>query len=216
MVAYSTLCAVFESRYYSAISETDAWQILTPEEYESPDGRNGTRPSQSSLRVAELVQQLADRYRPLPKPHTLPFLLTLHLPLLASYSARIGSALDAFESLAMSILPGALTQTGGSATAGLGGLLRLVRAGVSARWMADKCGEWGEDAYFLSLYDFLTTTEVPHELQQAAREVIDASEGTLFDRERKQYQQLADRADELIVRHITRETLGEMKQYLAK
>ena len=166
--------------------------------------------------MAELIQQLSDRYRPLPKPHTLPFLLTLHLPLLASYSARIGSALDAFESLAMSILPGALTQTTGSATAGLGGLLRLVRAGVSARWMAEKCGEWGEDAFFLSLYEFVTTAEVPRELEQAAREVLDESEGTLFDREKKQYQQLADRADELIVRHIVRETLAEMKQYLAK
>lgn len=91
----------------------------------------------------------------MPKPYTLPFLLTLHLPLLTSYSGRIASALDAFESLAFGILPGALSQTG-SATAGLGGMLRLVRAGVSARWMAEKCSEWGEDAVSSVLFQQLS------------------------------------------------------------
>lgn len=87
----------------------------------------------------------ADRYRPLPLRHTLPFLLSLHLPLLQSYAARITSALDAFESLSFGLLPGALGQTT-AATAGVGGVVRLVRAGVSARWMGEKCAEWGEDA----------------------------------------------------------------------
>lgn len=70
--------------------------------------------------------------------------------------------------------------------------------------------------YFLGLYEYLSTAEVPHELQQAATEVLQDSDGTLFDRERKRFEQLADRAEELIVRHVARETLAEMKTYLAR
>lgn len=94
------------------------------------------------------IRWRTERYRPLPLRHTLPFLLSLHLPLLQSYAGRITSSLDAFESLSFGILPGALGQTT-AATAGVGGLVRLVRAGVSARWMSERCEEWGEDAVSL-------------------------------------------------------------------
>jgi hypothetical protein len=80
--------------------------------------------------------------------YCVPFLLSLHLPLLVSYAQRITSSLDAFESLSFGLLPGALATTT-AATAGVGGIVRLVRAGVSARWMSEKCAEWGEDAVSL-------------------------------------------------------------------
>lgn len=92
-----------------------------------------------------IIVLLPDRYRPLPTKYGLPFLLRLHLPLLSSYSQRIMSSLDAFESLSFGMLPGALG-TSTAATAGVGGLLRIVRAGVSARWTSEKCSESGEDA----------------------------------------------------------------------
>lgn len=67
--------------------------------------------------------------------------------MLQSYAARITSSLDAFESLSFgSILPGALGGQTNAATQGVAGALRLVRAGVSARWMSERCDEWGEDA----------------------------------------------------------------------
>lgn len=47
------------------------------------------------------------------------------------------------------MLPGALS-TSTAATSGVGGLLRIVRAGVSARWTSEKCSEWGEDAVSLA------------------------------------------------------------------
>lgn len=93
-----------------------------------------------------LIRVCSDRYRPLPTVHTLPFLLSLHLPLLSSYAQRITSALDAFESLSFGlILPGALAE-GRAATAGIGGIVRLARSVASARWMSEKCAEYGEDA----------------------------------------------------------------------
>ena len=56
--------------------------------------------------------------------------------------------MDAFESLSFGILPGALGQST-AATQGVGGVVRLVRAGVSARWLSERCEEWGEDAVSL-------------------------------------------------------------------
>lgn len=112
-----------------------------------------TGTSFSSLSSSLLTSSIrTDRYRPIPLRHTLPFLLTLHLPLLQSYTSRITSSLDAFESLSFGLLPGALGQTT-AATAGVGGVVRLVRAGVSARWMSEKCEEWGDDAVRCSLSD---------------------------------------------------------------
>lgn len=116
---------------------------------ESKSLRISSRVSRSDCKPFEVntayTSRCPDRYRPLPLRHTPPFLLSLHLPLLQSYAARITSALDAFESLSFGLLPGALGQTT-AATAGVGGAVRLVRAGVSARWMSEKCADWGEDA----------------------------------------------------------------------
>lgn len=50
---------VFDKRYYTAISEADAWQIIPEEDYDAEDGRSGTRPTNSALRVAELAQLLS-------------------------------------------------------------------------------------------------------------------------------------------------------------
>ncbi|KAL8291920.1 hypothetical protein RQP46_002178 [Phenoliferia psychrophenolica] len=205
----------FDSRYFTAISASDAFHIIPEEDFDAGESTSGIRPTNSALRVAELVQQLSDRYRPLPTPYTLPFLLSLHLPLLTSYAQRLTSALDAFESISFGILPGALADNR-AATAGVGGVLRLVRAGVSARWMAERCVDWGDDAFFLSLYHYLASTKVDPDLQLLADPILAASEGTLFDGTRKLFGKLADRAEETAVRHVVREVLGELKAYLGR
>ncbi|GAA5984113.1 hypothetical protein JCM11641_000317 [Rhodosporidiobolus odoratus] len=209
----------FDQRYFETIGAPDAWHIVPEEDYDG-EGGSGTRPTNSALRVKELAEQLANRYRPIPLRHTLPFLLTLHLPLLQSYTGRITSSLDAFESLSFGILPGALGQST-AATAGVGGVVRLVRAGVSARWMSERCEEWGEDAFFLTLYDYLnsassTPGKLDRSLQDAAEEVLDNSNGTIFDRERKVLENLAERSEDLIVRHVVREVLGDLKPYFSR
>ncbi|GAA5884946.1 hypothetical protein JCM6882_007164 [Rhodosporidiobolus microsporus] len=210
----------FDQRYFEAIGAPDAWHIIPEEDYDAGEGGSGTRPTNSALRVKELAEQLADRYRPLPLRHTLPFLLNLHLPLLQSYAGRITSSLDAFESLSFGLLPGALGQTT-AATAGVGGVVRLIRAGVSARWMSERCEEWGEDAFFLTLFDYLnsasaTPGKLDRALQHNADDVLDNSEGTIFDREKNVLVNLAERSEDLIVRHCAREVAGELKPYYGK
>ncbi|KAK4702207.1 RAD50-interacting protein 1, partial [Phenoliferia sp. Uapishka_3] len=205
----------FDTRYFAAISEADAFHIVPEEDFDAGESSSGIRPTNSALRVAELCQQLSDRYRPLPTPYTLPFLFSLHLPMLASYAQRVGSALDAFEGVTFAILPGALADSR-AATAGVGGVLRLVRAGVSARWMAEQCVDWGDDAFFLSLYHYVRTNVVPDDLKAAAEAGLEKSEGTLFDGTRKTFTKLADRAEETIVRHVVREVMTELKAYLGR
>ncbi|GAA5849815.1 hypothetical protein JCM5353_008618 [Sporobolomyces roseus] len=210
----------FDTRYYSAIGSPEAWHILSPEDYDITSSSSGTRPTQSALRVKELSDQLSTRYKPLPLKHTLPFLLTLHLPLLQSYAQRITSSLDAFESLSFGILPGALGQST-AATQGVGGVVRLVRAGVSARWLSERCEEWGEDAFFLHLFSYLETAVSQGKIDDPehntlAEDLLDNSDGTLFDREKKVYEDLADRSEDLIVRHCTREIVGGLKPYFGK
>lgn len=225
----------FDKRYYAAISAPDAWHVLGADEYDSAL----VRPTKSAQRVAELAEQLAgteliltyfksrkltdvkqDRYRPLPLAYTMPFLLSLHLPLLDSYAGRITSSLAAFESLTLgSILPGGLTDGAGrAATSGLGGLQRLLRSTVSARWMAAKCAEWGEDAFFLGLLAYLGEHRVAPELVDAQRAIIDApvDPDTVFDRQRLEFTRQADRGEELVTKHVVRETLTDLKPYLGR
>jgi hypothetical protein len=157
---------VVDDRYYEIISAPDAWQIC--QDY----AEVGLRPTNSALRIRDLVEQVtgeltgsgllflrslltiapADRYRPLPSfSHRLPFLLNIQLPLLEAYLARIVSAVDAFETLSHGFVravavPGTLGETsGGHLTAGVTGLQRLLRAGISSRWMEGVCRGWGDD-----------------------------------------------------------------------
>jgi len=137
--------AVVDDKFFEAISAPEAWQVV--EDY--ADAKSGIlRPTNSALRVRDLVDQVADRFRPLPSAaHRLRFHRTVQLPLLEAYRARISSALDAFDTLTSGLIravPGAMTGDG-RLTAGVSGLQRLVRAGVSARWIAGVCEGWSED-----------------------------------------------------------------------
>lgn len=70
--------------------------------------------------------------------------------------------------------------------------------------------------FFLTLYDRVVSASLSDELQPLAEDVLAQSEGTLFDRERQEYERLADRSEDLIVRHVVREVLGDLKSYLGR
>jgi hypothetical protein len=244
----------FETRYYSAITSPTASEIIPRQDYYNNNSLNAeeqvglTRPTESALRIKELIERLTLRFKPLPLKHTLPFLLDLLLPILTSYSERINSGLDSFENLSFFVgvgggiltLPGNLTQlsstsSGGghnnnnSETSGVRGLTKLIKAGISARWMGEKCEEWGEDAFFLNLYEYLESIYHQREnqidlydyehselIQELMEEVLENSDGTLFDREIKNFKDLEDKSLDFIVRHVTREVLNDLKPYLTK
>ena len=96
-----------------------------------------------------------DRYSPLPQfSHRTRFLITVQLPLLESYHARISASLDAFETLSSSLfraVPGALGEATGRVndprrlTSGVEGVQRLCKALISAKYLSAAMEAWGED-----------------------------------------------------------------------
>lgn len=157
------------------ISSQDAWLIADDasdiDEKSTIDRE--LKPTNSARRVKALVEQVtglcltepfasdgrsycfADRYSPLPQfIHRTRFLITVQLPLLESYHARISSSLDAFETLSSTLMravPGALGSDVGRLgdskrlTSGVEGVQRLCKALVSAKYMAAAMEAWGED-----------------------------------------------------------------------
>lgn len=71
---------------------------------------------------------------------------------------------------------------------------------------------------FLALWEYLRSpsTAVTGELRGEAEKFLAVSEGSLFDGVRVEFEGLAERADELVVRHVVREVLGELKSYLGR
>ena len=105
--------------------------------------------------VLTLILIVLDRYRPLPRfAQKTRFLIEVQVPVLELYHTRISESLDAFETLSSFLVrsvPGALAGQAGHGTdtkrmtTGVQGVQRLVKAFVSAKWMAGVMGAWGED-----------------------------------------------------------------------
>ena len=180
-----------------------------------------------------------DRYQPLPRfTARTRFLITIQLPILESYHSRISSSLDAFETLSSSFVravPGALAgQVGHSSdtrtlTSGVEGMGRLVKASVSAHYIAVEMERWGEDLFFLELWSeinaraALRTRTDAHPLLPGAPEVASAlqdvdaaSKGTIFQELVTQYRSLAERAEDMIVRHVCSEVDFASKAYFSR
>ncbi|KAM5532788.1 hypothetical protein V8D89_013585 [Ganoderma adspersum] len=220
-------------QYLEIISASDAWLIADDDGENDSDSRaidRELRPTNSARRVKALVEQVTDRYSPLPQyAHRTRFLIVAQLPLLESYHGRVSSSLDAFETLSSTLLravPGALG-TGSSSgdgrklTAGVEGVQRLCKALVSAKYLASAMEAWGEDLFFLELW-----AEINHRASLRARaESIpslpnpnttedEPPEGTIFEELVRHYQDLARRAEELIVSTVTGEVESGLKSHL--
>lgn len=91
------------------------------------------------------------------------------MPILELYHTRISESLDAFETLSSFLVravPGALggQSTQGrnpnNMTSGVEGTQRLVKAYVSAKWMAAVMATWGEDLVSLFLHFIRQTVKL--------------------------------------------------------
>ncbi|KAI0344153.1 hypothetical protein BDW22DRAFT_1355453 [Trametopsis cervina] len=220
-------------QYLEIISANDAW-LIADENIEDEDSTidRELKPTNSARRVKALVEQVTDRYSPLPQfVQRTRFLITVQLPLLESYHARISSSLDAFETLSsafMRAVPGSLgTDTGRtkdskSLTAGVEGVQRLCKALVSAKYTAAAMESWGEDLFFLELW-----TQISHKAALRARAIAvsslpspmgtteDVPEGTIFEELVIQYTKLVTRAEDLIVQTVTGEVEAGLKSHFA-
>ncbi|KAF8528017.1 RINT-1 family protein [Hysterangium stoloniferum] len=228
-----------DDQYNGIISSSDAWKIADDADAtDMTDLEVDFRPTNSARRVKALVEQITERYQPLPRfASRTRFLIAVQIPILESYHSRISSSLDAFETLSSSFVravPGALAGQVGhntdsrSLTSGVEGVGRLVKAGVSAHYIAGAMDRWGEDMFFLELWSEINERAAlraraeihpllpdPLSKMATAQDVEVVSKGTIFQELVSQYQTLGRRAEDMIVRHVHTEVETASKAYFA-
>lgn len=221
-----------EAQYDELVHSPDAWQFVddgeqTEDEYSS---QSDLRPTNSARRVKALVDQITDRYKPLPRfNHRARFLIAIQIPILEHYHTRISGSLDAFETLSsslMRVVPGALAGQAGHQhdtrrlTTGVDGLQRLIKAFVSARWVTIAMQNWGEQLFYLELWK-----EINERASLRAKAAVlpslptpvpeHVAEDALFDELIAQYATLTARSEDLIVRHVVSEVENLLRQHIA-
>lgn len=100
---------------------------------------------------------------------------------------------------------------------------------MSAHYIAVEMERWGEDLFFLELWSeinaraALRTRTDAHPLLPGAPEVASAlqdvdaaSKGTIFQELVTQYRSLAERAEDMIVRHVCSEVDFASKAYFSR
>lgn len=165
-----------------------------------------------------MLTVLPERYMPLPPFSSAPFLLGIQLPLLDAYSSHLNASLDAFDSLAFALIPGALSDATAARNRGLKALQRICAVLVSARWTAERLERAGEEAGALVLGEWISEhlDSLEGDLGRNARELLSVEEGsTIFDRLGAEFGALARRSEAMLVRDIVRDVLGELKAYIA-
>ncbi|KAK0456418.1 TIP-1 family-domain-containing protein [Armillaria borealis] len=223
-----------EDQYHEIISTPDAWQIA---EDEVEKQASEIRTTNSARRISALVEQVTDRYSPLPDfTQRTRFLISVQLPILELYHGRILSSLDAFETLSSALVravPGALgVNLGGkedsnvnvdtrSLTSGVSGVQRLCKALLSAHYMEISMEAWGEEMFFLELW-----TEINRRASLRARAQADPllpdprveedqfGQETIFGELISHYRKLSIRAQDMIVQQVCAEVEGNLRPHL--
>ncbi|RXW23851.1 hypothetical protein EST38_g1999 [Candolleomyces aberdarensis] len=148
-----------EDQYHEIISSPDAWFVADEDEEEIV--ARDVRATNSARRIRALVNQVTDRFSPLPSAkQRSQFLISVQLPLLDLYRARITSALDAFETVSYAFVravPGALSISlsgkdegtvkvdARNLTSGVEGVQRLCKALLSATYIHASLEAWTEE-----------------------------------------------------------------------
>ncbi|KAJ1310280.1 hypothetical protein OPQ81_007020 [Rhizoctonia solani] len=221
-----------ENQYNEIITSPDAFAFSNDGNEESQ--QVDVRPTNSARRIKALLEQVTERYQPLPHYNQRArFLITVQVPILEAYYSRISSSLDAFETLSSSFVravPGALAGQVGAGTdtrrltSGHEGLQRLLKAYASAFAMKSAMQEWGDGIFFLELWTEINERSalrakvdahpsLPHTTAASTAEEV---HGTLFDELISQYTSTVTRAEDMMIRHICSEVEGELKAYFAK
>ncbi|KAK7064595.1 TIP-1 family-domain-containing protein [Favolaschia claudopus] len=225
-----------ENQYHEIISSLDAWQIAEDEGGEEAGHLRGLRSTASARRLKALVEQVTDRYSPLPQfAHRTRFLIHVQIPLLENYYGRILASLDAYETLSSALVravPGALSVSLGRDTGsvkvdarrltdGVEGVQRLCKAWLSARYIEVAMEGWGEELFFLELWTEISRRASLRSQALAASSLPDpraagstAPQETVFEELVSQYRILVQRAEDIIVAQVCGEIEGGLKAHL--
>ena len=138
------------SRYKTIRDAPDATDI----DYEAV-APSQTKPTKGTIRVNDLLETVTDRYRALSSfSQKMKFLIDIQLSIFDDYHNYLHAALQAY--LASSHTAGRLLQ-GQSKSEALGqkGLASLCKLYGSAEFLERKMSDWGDDLFFLELWEEL-------------------------------------------------------------
>ncbi|KAF7340034.1 hypothetical protein MVEN_01921300 [Mycena venus] len=226
-----------EEQYHEIISAIDAWHIAEDEGGEEAGHLRDLRSTSSARRLKALVEQVTDRYSPLPHfAQRTRFLINVQIPILENYHGRILASLDAFETLSSAFVravPGALSVSLGRddgtvkvdarrLTDGVEGVQRLCKAWLSARYVEAAMEGWGEELFFLELWTEINRRASLRSQALAASSLPDpraagsaVPQETVFEELVTQYRILVQRAEDMIVAQVCGEVEGGLKAHFA-
>ncbi|KAN0100870.1 RINT-1 / TIP-1 family domain containing protein [Tylopilus felleus] len=227
-----------DDQYHEIISASDAWVISDDDGHDYTQNLRSQdadlKATTSARRVKALVEQVTDRYSPLPSfRQRTQFLIHVQLPILELYHSRISSSLDAFETLSSALVravPGGLGVDGPKTdtrklTGGVEGSQRLCKALLSAKYIENAMQAWGEEVFFLELWveinhraSLRTTARsrsslAGHDAQPNAG--MPTSEGTIFEELIAQFAKLSSRAEDMLVQQICGECESALKSHFS-
>ncbi|KAF8634467.1 hypothetical protein AX15_000908 [Amanita polypyramis BW_CC] len=222
-----------KDQYLAIISVPEAWNIVDDEDGE---GNRDFKPTTSARQLKALVEQITDRYSPLPdvtqRAH---FLATVQLPILDLYRDRIMSSLDAYETLSSAfvrVVPGALSVSFGGReeesfnvdphklTGGVNGVQRLCKAFLSAAFLETALESWGEELFFLELWTQMNSDPLLREeteknpLLPRQVEANRTPTSTVFEELISRYTKVIVRAEDMIVQQVCGEVEAHFKAHL--
>lgn len=224
------------SRYHTILTGEDAWTL----DYDSVQAHE-TKPTRSALRLKDLLEAVTDTYRPLLSfSQRLRFLIDIQIAVLDMYHDRLNSSLEALLTLSSSIARAVqgTSRDEAQSLSGVAGLERLCRVYGSAVFMEACMRDWGEDIFFLELWEELqerahkshaastnaltTTMDVRAVASVTSATIInstdphhhdDDDEGALFDETAAAYRRLRARAEHMISELVLGELRDALKPY---
>ncbi|CUS14102.1 unnamed protein product [Tuber aestivum] len=217
------------SRYHNILDAEDAWII----DYESVEPKE-TKPTRSAIRLRDLLETVTERYRPLTSfTQRLRFLIDIQISVLDQYHDRLRSSVEAFKMLSSSIaraVQGTSKEEVQSLT-GIGGLERLCKVYGSAMFMENCMRDWGEDIFFLEIWEELQerarkaqqnnatqnlagTMNVQEVASLTSSAVTSGEEdGALFDETAGSYKALRTTTEDMIIDLLIRSIKEELRGY---
>jgi RAD50-interacting protein 1 len=153
------------SRYKAILQAADAREL----DYEGVASTQ-TKPTKATVRVNDLLETITDRYRSLSSfSQKMKFLIDVQLSIFDDYHNHLHESLQVY--LASSHTAGRLLQGQSKSEAfSEKGLASLSKVYGSAEFLERKMSDWGDDLFFLELWE---------ELQDRARTNADGSNGSL-------------------------------------
>ena len=224
-ISRTNVYTVALSRYQNIIEAPESDEI----DYDSVDP-GATKPTYAAIRVNDLLESITDRYRTLTSlDEKIEFLINIQITIFNLLHSRFHDSLQAYLSHAALI---ARTVHGISREAqaelrSFGGLERLCHVYGSAEYLESKMSDWGDDVFFLELWDELQDRALADtgrilvgsmSLQYIEERTSSAlghpeESGTLFDVTAGNYQRLRTRAEGSIQDMLSRSIRELLRPY---